>query len=230
VIGAVLERADPRDALDRGQRFAAFATCRARRASAPRACGARRSCWRLRPDLRIEALRGNVDTRLRRLDDGELDAIVLACAGLVRLGWESRITQRLDPSISLPAVGQGVIGIECRSADSAALDRLRVLEHAATRVAMDAERAFSRRLGGSCQSPIAAHARVAHGRVILDGLVAEPDGSRLLRDTLEGAAADSVRWAGGSPSACWPPARARCSSGCAPVESSCAHCRVSACW
>ena len=195
VIGAVLERADARDALIAGSV--------SRLSDLPPASRVGTSSLRrqaqllaLRPDLRIEALRGNVDTRLRRLDDGELQAIVLACAGLVRLGWESRITQRLDPSISLPAVGQGVIGIECRSADSAALDRLRVLEHAATRVAIEAERAFSRRLGGSCQSPIAAHARVAHGRVILDGLVAEPDGSRLLRETLEGAAADSVALGG----------------------------------
>ena len=195
VIGAVLERADARDALIAGSV--------SRLSDLPPASRVGTSSLRrqaqllaLRPDLRIEALRGNVDTRLRRLDDGELQAIVLACAGLVRLGWESRITQRLDPSISLPAVGQGVIGIECRSADSASLDRLRVLEHAATRVAIEAERAFSRRLGGSCQSPIAAHARVAHGRVILDGLVAEPDGSRLLRETLEGAAADSVALGG----------------------------------
>jgi hydroxymethylbilane synthase len=190
VIGAVLERADARDALIAGSV--------SRLSDLPPASRVGTSSLRrqaqllaLRPDLRIEALRGNVDTRLRRLDDGELQAIVLACAGR-----ESRITQRLDPSISLPAVGQGVIGIECRSADSAALDRLRVLEHAATRVAIEAERAFSRRLGGSCQSPIAAHARVAHGRVILDGLVAEPDGSRLLRETLEGAAADSVALGG----------------------------------
>ena len=115
-----------------------------------------------------------------------MDAIVLACAGLMRLGLESRITARLDPAISLPAVAQGVIGIECRGADTRTLALLRVLEHGETRIAMDAERAFALRLGGSCQSPIAAHARLEGRRLILDGLVAEPDGSRLLRDSLAG--------------------------------------------
>ena len=143
-----------------------------------------------RPDLRIEPLRGNVDTRLRRLDAGEMDAIVLACAGLIRLGLESRITARLDPMISLPAVAQGVIGIECRGADARTLELVSVLNHRDTRIAMDAERAFAHRLGGSCQSPIAAHARIGGRRLILDGLVAEPDGSRLLRDTLPGSVDD----------------------------------------
>jgi hydroxymethylbilane synthase len=145
-----------------------------------------------RPDLRIHALRGNVNTRLRRLDDGELDAIILACAGMVRLGWEARITTRLDTSVSLPAVSQGVIGIECRDDDSRTRDLLAPLEHAATRIAMDAERAFSGRLGGSCQSPVAAYATLASGRLLLDGLVAEPDGSKLLRESITGTPSDSV--------------------------------------
>ena len=97
-----------------------------------------------RPDLRIETLRGNVDTRLRRLDEGELDAIVLACAGLIRLGLESRISARLDPKVSLPAVGQGVIGIECRADDADdTLQVLAVLDDGETRVAVEAERAFA---------------------------------------------------------------------------------------
>jgi hydroxymethylbilane synthase len=194
-IAAVLERADARDALVAGGH--------SRLEDLPPAARVGTSSLRrqaqllaLRPDLRIEALRGNVDTRLRRLDAGELHAIVLACAGLVRLGWESRITARLDPRISLPAVGQGVIGIECRSDDADTRRRLELLEHATTRIAIDAERAFSARLGGSCQSPIAAHARVDGGRVVLDGLVAEPDGSRLLRDTLEGTADQSAALGG----------------------------------
>jgi hydroxymethylbilane synthase len=141
-----------------------------------------------RPDLRIEPLRGNVDTRLRRLDAGELDAIILACAGLLRLGLESRITARLDPRVLLPAVSQGIIGVECRSSDGRSRDVLRVLDDAATRTAMEAERAFARRLGGSCQSPIAAHARIDANRLTLEGLVAEPDGSRLLRDSISGSA------------------------------------------
>jgi hydroxymethylbilane synthase len=185
-IAAVLERADPRDAL--------LSKAAARLEDLPRGARLGTSSLRrqaqimaARPDLRIEPLRGNVDTRLRRLDEGAMDAIVLACAGLIRLGLESRITARLDPAISLPAVAQGVIGIECRGADTRTLALLRVLEHGDTRIAMDAERAFAHRLGGSCQSPIAAHARLDGRRLLLDGLVAEPDGSRLLRDSLAGS-------------------------------------------
>ena len=188
-IAAVLERADPRDALlaasarrlDDLPRGARVGTSSLRR---------RAQLMAARPDLAIEALRGNVDTRLRRLDAGEMDAIVLACAGLIRLGLESRITARLDPEISLPAVAQGVIGIECRCADSRTHGLVNVLEHAGTRIAMDAERAFAHRLGGSCQSPIAAYARLEGKRLILDGLVAEPDGTRLWRDTLCGGTED----------------------------------------
>jgi hydroxymethylbilane synthase len=191
VIGAVLPRADPHDAL--------VATCYPRLEALPRGARVGTSSLRrqaqllaARPDLCIEGLRGNVDTRLRRLDAGQLDAIVLACAGLVRLGWESRITARLDPKVSLPAVAQGIIGIECRAHDPESRLRLKGLEHAPTRAVMDAERAFSERLGGSCQSPIAAHAVLADGRVTLDGLVAEPDGSRLIRDTIAGNAQDAA--------------------------------------
>ena len=115
----------------------------------------------------------------------------LARAGLVRLGLESRIAARLDTNISLPAVGQGVIGIECRADDSGSREALHALNDPATRTAVDAERAFAHKLGGSCQSPIAAYAQVERERVSLVGLVAEPDGSRLLRDTISGSAADA---------------------------------------
>ncbi len=190
MIAAVLPRADARDALiTRGPlrledlpRGARLGTSSLRRQAQLLAA---------RPDLRIEALRGNVDTRLRRLDNGELDAIVLACAGLTRLGLESRIAARLDPNVSVPAVGQGVIGIECRTDDLGSRETLSALNDAATRTAVDAERAFAHRLGGSCQSPIAAYAQVERERVSLVGLVAEPDGSRLLRDTISGSAADA---------------------------------------
>jgi hydroxymethylbilane synthase len=188
-IAAALERADARDALltasagglDELPRGARVGTSSLRRQAQLLAA---------RPDLAIETLRGNVDTRLRRLDAGDMDAIVLACAGLIRLGLESRITARLDPRICLPAVAQGVIGIECRGADSRTRGLVSVLDHPDTRIAMDAERAFAHRLGGSCQSPIAAHARLVGRRLQLDGLVAEPDGSRLLRDTESGAIED----------------------------------------
>jgi hydroxymethylbilane synthase len=191
IIAAVLERADARDAL--------LTAKAARLDDLPQGARVGTSSLRrqaqllaARPDLRIEPLRGNVDTRLRRLDAGEMDAIVLACAGLIRLGLESRITARLDPTISLPAVAQGVIGIECRGADPRTLELVSVLNHAATRIAMDAERAFAHRLGGSCQSPIAAHARIEGRSLILDGLVAEPDGSRLLRDRQSGGIEDPM--------------------------------------
>src|SRR5258708_33853784 len=117
-----------------------------------------------------------------------LDAIVLACAGLIRLGLESRITARLDPKVCLPAVTQGVIGIECRQNDSRTVDFLRPLEDPATRKEMDAERAFAARLGGSCQSPIAAYAELDADRITLRGLVADPDGSRLRHASLSGSA------------------------------------------
>jgi hydroxymethylbilane synthase len=197
IIGAVLPRADPRDALvttsgiarlEDLPRGAVVGTSSLRRQAQIRA---------LRPDLGIESLRGNVDTRLRKLDTGasgmdgsaagRMDAIVLACAGLIRLGLESRITARLDPKVCLPAVTQGVIGIECRQSDSATLQFLRALEDPATRKVMDAERAFAARLGGSCQSPIAAFAELDADRITLRGLVAEPDGSRLMRDAVSGS-------------------------------------------
>jgi hydroxymethylbilane synthase len=188
-LAAMLPRADPRDALiTRGgaglgdlPRGARLGTSSLRR---------RAQLLASRPDLDVRTLRGNVDTRLKRLDDGELDAIVLAAAGLTRLGLESRIGALLDPSVSLPAVGQGVIGIECRSDDAAARDATHVLNDSAAHTAVTAERAFARRLGGSCQSPIAAFAELeAEGRLTLRGLVAEPDGTRLIRDSLVGSAA-----------------------------------------
>jgi hydroxymethylbilane synthase len=194
IIGAVLKRADPRDALVSASGItrledlphqAVVGTSSLRRQAQIRA---------LRPDLNIESLRGNVDTRLRKLDAGQetggkrMDAIVLACAGLIRLGLESRITARLDPQICLPAVTQGVIGIECRQSDSSTVEFLRALEDPATRKVMDAERAYASRLGGSCQSPIAAYAVLEADRITMHGLVAEPDGSRLLKDTVSGSA------------------------------------------
>jgi hydroxymethylbilane synthase len=190
-LAAMLPRADPRDALitraarELGElpRGARLGTASLRR---------RAQLLAIRPDLVITTLRGNVETRLKRLDDGELDAIVLAAAGLTRLGLQSRIAALLDPSISLPAVGQGVIGIECRSDDLRARDAVRALNDPAAHTAVSAERAFARRLGGSCQSPIAAFAEFdAQQRLTLRGLVAEPDGSRLIQDSIAGSAAQA---------------------------------------
>jgi hydroxymethylbilane synthase len=187
-IGAVLERADPRDALVTTSGIARLEDLRPGAIVGTSSLRRQAQLYALRPDLKIESLRGNVDTRIRKLDAGGMDAIVLACAGLVRLGLESRITARLDPKVCLPAVTQGVIGVECRRSDARTAELLQALEDAATRLIMDAERAFAARLGGSCQSPIAAYAELDADRITLRGLVAEPDGSRLLRDTESGSA------------------------------------------
>jgi len=185
-IGAVLPRADTRDALI-SNRHSSIDTLPQNARVGTSSLRRQAQLLARRSDLAIEPLRGNVDTRLKRLDDGGLDAIVLASAGLIRLGWESRITERVSATICLPAVGQGAIGIECRVGDDLTLKRLEVLDHAQTRIALTAERAFSQTLGGSCQSPIAALAQIENGRLKLAGLVAEPDGSRVLRDFIDGA-------------------------------------------
>lgn len=135
-----------------------------------------------RPDLHVRFLRGNVNTRLRKLDAGEYDAIILATAGLVRLGLESRIAQRIAVSDSLPAGGQGALGIEVRADDAANRALLRVLHHESTARCVAAERAMNRRLQGSCEVPIAAYAQYTDDtQLLLRGLVGRPDGSRVLR-------------------------------------------------
>ncbi len=187
VIGAVLPRADPRDALVTASGIARFEDLPQNAVVGTSSLRRQAQLRALRPDLRIESLRGNVDTRLRKLEAGGMDAIVLACAGLVRLGLESRITARLDTKICLPAVTQGVIGIECRRSDTRTMELLHSLDHEPTRKIMEAERAFAGRLGGSCQSPIAAYAELHADRIMLEGLVAEPDGSYLWRDAATGA-------------------------------------------
>jgi hydroxymethylbilane synthase len=139
-----------------------------------------------RSDLEIIPLRGNVDTRLRKVEAGEFDAIVLACAGLRRLGHSDRITAPLSYDESLPAIGQGALAIECRVADDATRSHLEKLDHADTRRATLAERAFLERLAGGCQTPLAAHARLDGHDVVLEGLVGAPDGSKILRERLRG--------------------------------------------
>ncbi len=136
-----------------------------------------------RPDLVIKFLRGNVNTRLRKLDDDEYDAIILASAGLIRLGFTQRIAQRMDVADSLPAGGQGAVGIELRSTDSAVLNLLQPLHHEPTARRVTAERAMNRHLDGGCQVPIACYAEFVGGgkQLLLRGLVGKPDGSQILR-------------------------------------------------
>lgn len=179
-IGAVLERADPLDAfvsnhhagLEALPSGARVGTSSLRRRSLLRA---------LRPDLQVEDLRGNVNTRLARLDAGEFAAVILACAGLDRLGMGDRIRARLPAPRWLPAVAQGAIGIEVRADDAAARDAVAALAHAETSLCVAAERAMNRVLQGSCDVPIAGHATLDAGRLSLHGLVGDPLLGRLIR-------------------------------------------------
>jgi hydroxymethylbilane synthase len=143
-----------------------------------------------RPDLTIVMLRGNLDTRLKKLREGQFDAIVLAAAGLRRLAWAHEITEYLAPQICLPAIGQGALGIEGRRDDHFIQTLLSGLNHAPTKTAVLAERALLHRLQGGCQVPIAAHATLVGRRVILEGLVSSVDGKELIRDTVEGTTED----------------------------------------
>lgn len=143
----------------------------------------RRSCQLLstRPDLKIMQLRGNLDTRLRKLDEGQFDAIILAAAGVNRLGWSDRITELIPAEVSLPAIGQGAIGIECRIADDFINGLIRPLNHAETAMCVRAERACLKKLEGGCQVPIAAYAQIRGNRIIIDGLVGSVSGDTIIR-------------------------------------------------
>jgi hydroxymethylbilane synthase len=191
-IAAALERGDARDALVSNAHDSLASLPRGARVgtSSPR-----RECQlrHRRPDLEIIVMRGNVDTRLGKLDRGDCDATVLATAGLERLGLETRIRARLAPQEMLPAVGQGVVGIECRLDRADLLELVRPLEHGETRLALDAERAFSAGLGASCRSPIAAHASLASGSLRLAGLVGSADGATIFADETSGPAAEAAR-------------------------------------
>jgi hydroxymethylbilane synthase len=184
-IVAVTEREDPLDVL--------ISRTGARLRDLPRGARVGTSSLRRqaqllhhRPDLTIVPLRGNLDTRLRKLTSEGLDAIVLAAAGVKRLGWMDRITEFLSPEVCLPAIGQGALGIEMRQGDPAATGVVASLDHPPTHAAVLAERAFLRRLEGGCQVPFAAHAQITEGRLLLRGLVASPDGMRLVRGERRG--------------------------------------------
>ncbi len=144
------------------------------------------------PNIKLDWLRGNVNTRLRKLDDGEYDAIILAAAGLKRLGFESRIRSCLEPEESLPAIGQGAVGIESRSDDEAVKQLLAPLADADTTLRVQAERAMNETLNGGCQVPLAGYAVLEGDQLYLRGLVGEPDGSQVLRSEIRGSSADAV--------------------------------------
>ena len=142
----------------------------------------------LRPDLQVRPLRGNVDTRLSKLDAGEVDAIVLAMAGLARLGWTQRVAEALPPSLFLPAPGQGALGVECRADDEQILALLAPLREPATAACVEAERGVSAGLGADCSQPLAAYAQLRGEAVLLQALLASPDGGTVLRAEAEGPA------------------------------------------
>lgn len=193
-LGAVLPRADPRDVLvSRGNLRLAdlpvgahVATSSLRRAAQLRA---------RRPDLVIVSIRGNVDTRLAKLDRGAADALCIAAAGLVRMGWEDRVSEWLEPDVMLPAPGQGALAVEARRGDAAVRALLRLVDDPATREAVTAERAFVARLGTGCRAPAAALAAVEGSRVALDGLLASEDGC-IVRRHRGTAPVGGARWLG----------------------------------
>ncbi|MFT7491122.1 MAG: hydroxymethylbilane synthase [Pseudohongiellaceae bacterium] len=189
-LSVICERGDPRDAfvsnkfkhLDELPHGAIVGTSSLRRQS---------QLLALRPDLEIRFLRGNVNTRLAKLDAGEYDAIILASAGLIRLKMAERISQYIAPEVCLPAGGQGAVGIECRNADTHTHALLAPLNHDLTATAVNAERAMNRRLEGGCQVPIACYAIHQNNGLWLRGLVGEPDGTEILTADISGAVADA---------------------------------------
>lgn len=186
-LAVVCEREDPRDAfvsnnfkaleeLPQGARLGTSSLRRQAQISA------------LRPDLKIVDLRGNVNTRLKKLDDGEYDAIILAAAGLKRLKFEDRITQFLGTDVCLPAIGQGAVGIECRSDDARVHNLIAPLNDNKTQIRITAERAMNERLQGGCQVPIAGYAEFEKGLIMLRGLVGQVDGKKIIRGDIAGPA------------------------------------------
>ncbi len=192
-LPVIMEREDPRDAFVSNQHASFDELPHGARVGTS---SLRRQCQIVarRPDLVIEPLRGNVNTRLARLDRGEYDAIVLAAAGLMRLGFAERIRARMTTQDSLPAIGQGAIGIECREGDERVRALIEPLHHADTAARVRAERAMNARLHGGCQVPIAGHAELAGAELHLRGLVGTPDGGRVLRAERHGPsdAAESI--------------------------------------
>ncbi|HEX8986061.1 MAG TPA: hydroxymethylbilane synthase [Bryobacteraceae bacterium] len=188
VLAAIPEREDPRDAIV-GRRLAdlrpgaTVGTSSLRRAAQLRL---------LRPDITVESVRGNLDTRLRKLDEGRYDAILLAAAGLKRLGWEERIAELLPAEVMCSAVGQGALAIETR-AEGAGFDASAVLDHAPTRAAVTAERGVLAALGGGCQVPIGASATVQGGIVRVTAIVASPDGAEVVRGEAQGRTDEADR-------------------------------------
>jgi hydroxymethylbilane synthase len=190
VLGAFLKRVDSRDvliardnkSLDELPAGSIVGTSSLRRIA---------QVLNRRPDLKIKDVRGNLDTRLRKMEDGEYDAIILAAAGLDRMGWSEGITERIASEVMLSAVGQGAIAVEIRDDDDDMRELMRHLEDADTRSAVIAERALLRELEGGCQIPIGALGVIEGGKLKLDGMVASLDGKKMIRDIISGDPADA---------------------------------------
>ena len=190
-IVAVPTRADPRDAIvsrDGGGLMALPPGNRLGTSSLRRVCQVRAA----RADLSVEILRGNVDTRLRKVAEGVVDAAVLASAGLDRLGFSARIAERLDATRMLPAIGQGALALEARAGDARVVGLCRALADAEAEVTTAAERALLAGLGVGCRTPVAGHATLAEGRLRVAGLVGRPDASEMIRETVTGAPEDAA--------------------------------------
>jgi len=191
VIGAVTEREDPRDCLitRSGQSLeklpsgARIGTSSLRRQA---------QILAYRPDVTVEPVRGNLDTRLRKMEEGQFDAILLAVAGLSRMGWQDRVTQALSTDIMVPAVGQGALAVQCRADDVEVLEGLKRINDPKTERAVRAERAFLRAFEGGCHLPVGAYAEATDGSIRLIGMVAHPDGRKVLRGTVEGSEPEQV--------------------------------------
>lgn len=186
VIAAVPEREDPRDAFV-SARYSRIEELPAMARVGTSSLRRQAQLHAVRGDLQIIPLRGNVDTRLRKLRSGEFDAIILASAGVSRLGLTDSVRMRLDPEQMCPAAGQGALGIEARSVDSATISALKCLDHAPTRAAVECERAGLNALGGGCQVPIGAYARHENGKLFLKAVVASPDGEEIIREQRSGS-------------------------------------------
>jgi hydroxymethylbilane synthase len=192
VIAAILEREDPRDVLV-SPRYARLEDVPAGSVVGTSSLRRQAQLLHARPDLVVEPVRGNVETRLRKLDEGQYSAILLAAAGLKRLGLADRIAGWLPEELSLPAVGQGAVGIECLSGDETTAALVAALEHDGTRRCVDAERAFGAGLGASCESPLAGFATVEDANLRLRGLVASRDGRSVLRGEQRGPDSEPAR-------------------------------------
>jgi len=200
LIAAICEREDPRDALVLNNEIepsqvslntlplhSVVGTSSQRRLA---------QLKHLRGDIIVKDLRGNVDTRLRKLDEGHFDALILAAAGLLRLGLEHRITMPISSEQMLPAVGQGAIALETRAADETTIECVKPLDHEPTHIACISERAMLRALGGGCQLPIGGHAVVFYDELRIDGLVADCEGKQVIREHITGSSVDAAKLGG----------------------------------